>query len=112
MNHLRGRRRRPTAPLDDAPEPEARGVDPAQALAMEERRALARRILAGLGEECRRLWTLAVFEELPYRAIARRIGVSEGTVKVRALRCRRKAAELYRQLRGLPEHARLATEKA
>jgi RNA polymerase sigma factor (sigma-70 family) len=100
LNHLRGRRRRPTGPLEDVPEPASPGVDPVQALVLEERRSLARRILAGMGEECRRLWALAVFEELPYRAIARQWGVSEAAVKVRALRCRRKAVEAYRRLQA------------
>lgn len=103
MNHLRGRRRRPTAPLEAAPEPAATGTDPGQSLLLEERRALARRILAGMGEECRRLWALAVFEELPYRAIGRQLGLSEEAVKARALRCRRKAVETYRRMReGAP----------
>jgi RNA polymerase sigma factor (sigma-70 family) len=112
MNHLRGRRRRPTSPLDGAAEPVAPGADPAHALAVEERRAVARQLLAGMDEDCRKLWTLAVFEELPYRAIARELGATEAAIKVRALRCRRKAAELYRNLRGPASGRQLSLEKA
>lgn len=111
LNHIRGRRRRPTSSLDPGWEPAAPASDPLAALALEERRELARRVLAALGDECRRLWALAVFEELPYRAVAQRLGLTEAAVKVKALRCRRKAASVYQQLKGAPS-ATLTPEQA
>jgi RNA polymerase sigma-70 factor (ECF subfamily) len=95
LNVLRTRRRRPASPLDEAPEPAAVD-DPGDALARAERRSLAESVLAALGEECRRLFALTVFEELPYREVAARLSMTEANVKVRALRCRRKALEIYR----------------
>jgi len=98
IDHLRARARRPTRPLDDLPEPVAEGGRPEQPLEQAEQRRLFGAVLEELGEECRRLWALAVFEELPYAAIAARLGISEGNARVRALRCRSRAAEIYRRL--------------
>ena len=98
IDHLRARARRPASPLDEAPEPVAEHGGPDAPLEREERRRLFARVLDALGEECRRLWTMAIFEELPYAAIAERLGISEANVKVRALRCRTRAGEIYRGL--------------
>jgi RNA polymerase sigma-70 factor, ECF subfamily len=92
----RARRGRP-ASLDDVPEPVA-GGHPGEGLEREERRRLFARVLEEMGVDCRKLWAMAVFEELPYAQIAARLGIEEGTVKVRARRCRVRAAELFRQL--------------
>jgi RNA polymerase sigma-70 factor, ECF subfamily len=92
----RARRGRPAA-LDEIPEPAASG-HPGEGLEHEERRRLFGRVLEEMGVDCRRLWAMAVFEELPYAEIAARLGIEEGTVKVRARRCRVRAAELFRQL--------------
>ena len=75
-------------PADLGPSPEA-------LLLREERRALFTRVLAHLGEECRRLFHFIVFDELGYAEVARRLGATEGAVKVRALRCREQAARIY-----------------
>jgi RNA polymerase sigma-70 factor, ECF subfamily len=98
IDHLRARARRPARPLDEAPEPVAEHGGPEAPLEQEERRRLFARVLDALGEECRRLWAMAVFEELPYAAIAARLGITEGNVKVRALRCRARATEIYQGL--------------
>jgi len=71
---------------------------PESSLELEERRKLVLRVMDLLEEDCRRLWAMIVFEEQPYRAIAQRLGKSEGSVKVQALRCRRKALEILRRL--------------
>jgi RNA polymerase sigma-70 factor, ECF subfamily len=98
IDQLRARARRGhPASLDDVPEPAAAG-HPADGLEQEERRRLFARVLEGMGDDCRRLWAMAVFEELPYAEIAARLGIEEGTVKVRARRCRVRAAEIFRQL--------------
>jgi RNA polymerase sigma-70 factor, ECF subfamily len=112
IDHLRGRARRvmPVA-LDEIPEPAARTGDPAEGIEREERRRLFARVLEGMGEECRRLWALAVFEELPYAQIASRLGITEGSVKVRALRCRARAADLYRQLVTSPGGGRPSVQE-
>jgi RNA polymerase sigma factor (sigma-70 family) len=44
-------------------------------------------MLKGMSRKCRDLWTL-VLDGLSYREISARLGVAEGTLRVRALRCR------------------------
>lgn len=95
IDHLRSRARRPSVSLDDVPETASPQAGPDAALERRERRQALRHVFASLGEDCRRLWALIVFEELPYAAIAGRLGISEGNVKVRALRCREKARQLH-----------------
>ncbi len=98
IDQLRSRARRAVvAPLDEAREPAARETAESGLLETE-RRTLAQRVLDGMDGECRRLWALIVFEQLPYAEIGRRLGLTEGNVKVRALRCRRKACDMYRAL--------------
>jgi RNA polymerase sigma-70 factor (ECF subfamily) len=106
IDHLRARARRPAQSLDDVPEPIAEQDGPDRPLEREERRRIFGRVLEALGEECRRLWAMAVFEELPYAAIARRMGINEGAVKVRALRCRARASEIYQRLVTSPPAGR------
>src|SRR5262249_45393922 len=105
IDHLRARRRRlQPAPLDELPEGRGPGAPPeveAQ-LGHAERRSLFARVLAELSEECRRLFGLIVFEELPYARVAERLGATEGAIKVRALRCREKASEILARLTAAP----------
>ena len=92
IDHARARRRRPGVPLEALPPVPA--VETADGSVTErDRRDVFRRVM-----ECRRLWALIAFEELPYAEIARRLGITEGNVKVRALRCRAKATEIARVL--------------
>lgn len=51
------------------------------------------RVLARMGEDCRRLWRMLV-DGLSYREMSARIGASEGALRVRVLRCRREAEEV------------------
>lgn len=99
IDHLRARRTKPEAvsldTIDDPPHPDA---SPDHAVLRRERREVFARILAGLGEDCRDLFHLIVFEELSYAEIARRLQVTEGAIKVRALRCREKAVAEYKSV--------------
>ncbi len=54
------------------------------------------RILAEVPAECRALWRRILGGE-SYAEIGRTTGVSEGALRVRALRCRRQAMELWRR---------------
>ena len=56
-------------------------------------RDLLLRVLARMDEECRRLWSMLV-EGLSYREMSEDTGVSEGALRVRVLRCRRRAQEV------------------
>lgn len=110
IDHLRARRRRPSpAPLEDVSEPADAALTPERALLQRERRDILLRMLDRLGEDCRTLLQLIVFDELSYKEIAARLGASEGAIKVRALRCREKAAGEFKSVtsaaagRPLPE---------
>lgn len=97
IDHGRGRRRRPSVPLEWARPPMS--ADTADGdVAARDRRAIFQRVLERIDEDCRRLWSLIAFDELPYAEIAHRMGISEGNVKVRALRCRAKATEIVQAL--------------
>lgn len=78
----------------DAPREKAR-----EAAERRHARDLALRVLAEMPEECRQLWRL-LFEGLSYRQMSARLGVSEGALRVRVLRCRRRAVALRDELLG------------
>jgi RNA polymerase sigma-70 factor (ECF subfamily) len=60
-------------------------------------RDLLLRVLAEMGEECRRLWRMLV-DGFSYREMSEETGASEGALRVRVLRCRRKAQEVRDRL--------------
>ena len=94
IDALRRRQRRPSGePLDvdgHLPSPSASPLD--RVLARESRQAFLA-VRDAVSRECRELWDL-ILEGLSYRDIGARLGVAEGALRVRALRCRRRAAEL------------------
>lgn len=50
------------------------------------------RVLSASSEECRRLWAM-VAEGLSYKEMSVQLAVSEGALRVRVLRCRKRAIE-------------------
>ena len=66
-----------------------------------EERDLLLRVLARASQDCRELWKMVV-EGLSYREMSERMGVAEGTLRVRVLRCREKAIALRGELGGTP----------
>lgn len=62
-------------------------------------RDLLLRVLARMEEDCRKLWTM-VIEGLSYREMSDVTGASEGALRVRVLRCRRRAQEVRAELLG------------
>jgi RNA polymerase sigma-70 factor, ECF subfamily len=89
-------RRRARHPVPDGlelaePLPSAEASPFDRVLAGENDQALLA-VLEGMSRECRDLWQL-ILDGLPYREISTRLGVTEGAVRVRALRCRQRAAE-------------------
>jgi RNA polymerase sigma factor (sigma-70 family) len=110
IDHLRQRRAQPfPLSIEEVAEPSDPAVSPERALLQAERRALFALVLSRLGEACRALFQLIVFDELSYAEIALRLGTTEGAIKVRALRCREKAVLEYKSVtlgqvaRPLPE---------
>lgn len=64
-----------------------------------EARDLLLRVLAEMPQECIDLWRMIV-QGFSYRQMSRVSGVSEGALRVRVLRCRRKAVAVRSELLG------------
>lgn len=89
LDRLRRHRRWRWVPVEDV---ELTAGEPAPDAAAA-RRQTARRILALVAElpaHCREVWAM-ILEGASYREMGARLGVAEGTVRVRALRCRQQA---------------------
>ena len=94
IDRLRSRRRWRWEELD----PE-RGVE-ASALSDlldRERRARLLAVLAELPEGCRRLWRM-ILSGCSYREMSERVGAGEGALRVRVLRCRRRAQQVVERM--------------
>ena len=63
------------------------------------------RVLDRVPQECQEMWRLIV-AGLSYREMSRRMGVAEGTLRVRVLRCREKAVSARAELLGRPGNGR------
>lgn len=55
------------------------------------------RLLAEAGADCRKLWAM-ILDGKSYREMSRELGLAPGTLRVRVLRCRRRAVELWQKL--------------
>jgi RNA polymerase sigma factor (sigma-70 family) len=76
-------------------------ADPDQFIELFERKeeyAIYLRVYDLIGEDCRRLWKMLFQEELPSAEIAKRIGITLGTLKTRTFRCKEKAIELVKKI--------------
>jgi RNA polymerase sigma-70 factor (ECF subfamily) len=94
--------------LDSADEPAA--TAPAIS-ARHEDKDLLLRVLDRVPQDCRELWRMIV-AGLSYREMSRRMGVAEGTLRVRVLRCREKAVAARQELfEGRPADRRNITVK-
>ncbi len=94
LDHLRRLRRRPQHEPEPAAEPlPSLDPSPLDAVLAGERHGRLLAALESVSGECRALWGLIV-EGLAYREIALRLGVSEGALRVRAHRCRKRAVEI------------------
>lgn len=60
-------------------------------------RDLLLRVLARMEDDCRRLWSMLI-DGMSYREMSVETGVSEGALRVRVLRCRRRAQEVREEL--------------
>lgn len=85
----------------DLEEVDKAGGDPPPELApsRSEDRDLLLRVLERVSQDCRDLWKMIV-AGLSYRDMSLRMGVAEGTLRVRVLRCREKAVALRTELLG------------
>jgi RNA polymerase sigma factor (sigma-70 family) len=67
------------------------------ATASHEDRDLLLRVLSKVSQDCKELWKMLV-AGMSYREMSEQLGVAEGTLRVRVLRCREKATALRRDL--------------
>jgi RNA polymerase sigma-70 factor (ECF subfamily) len=90
-----------TVPIEDEncvdPKP-----NPEEELAEKEERAIFLKIFRSLPLHCRELWQMVNYEKLRYSEIARRLNISEGTVKSRVARCKERASKLANSFSGNP----------
>jgi len=77
---------------------------PLQQLLQKESRQILWRVLEQMPQECRALWKM-VLDGLSYQEMSQRLGVSEGALRVRGLRCRKKAVAVRDQLMGGKQEA-------
>ncbi|NJL28246.1 MAG: sigma-70 family RNA polymerase sigma factor [Thermoanaerobaculia bacterium] len=100
LDRLRAQLRRRWVDLDGVVESlENEGLLAAPSASDPTMRDLAQRVLARASAECRRLWMMVV-AGLSYAEMSERLEVAEGTLRVRVLRCRKKAVEIRSELDG------------
>jgi RNA polymerase sigma-70 factor (ECF subfamily) len=77
------------------------GPPPDLAPTRQEDRDLLMRVLQKMSVDCREMWRM-ILAGLSYRDMSLRLGVAEGTLRVRTLRCREKAIALRAELLATP----------
>ncbi|MDA8020972.1 MAG: sigma-70 family RNA polymerase sigma factor [Thermoanaerobaculia bacterium] len=95
IDRIRAARRREWVGLQDL-ELTANGSSPFEKLSDREHVAATLRALRETPESCRALWVL-LRQGLGYSEMSRVLGIAEGTLRVRVLRCRRMALELRKK---------------
>ena len=98
INRGRDRRRRELVSTDDVTLA-ATGPGPEHETAARQDVRYALKVLARLSAACRELWAM-IHEGLTYAEMGDRLGVAPGTLRVRVLRCRKKAVDEWRQVTG------------
>jgi RNA polymerase sigma-70 factor (ECF subfamily) len=94
LDQLRARGKRQWTDLEEVDNSADSGDGRAQApVSRTEDRDLLLRVLGQVSQDCRELWRLIVHGH-SYREMSLRLGVAEGTLRVRVLRCREKAVAL------------------
>ena len=96
IDRLRALSRREWVDLEEL-ELRSRSPSPLDTLTSSEATDLALRVFEEMPESCRELWRM-LEQGMRYQEMSRRLGVAEGTLRARVLRCRRRAVELRGQL--------------
>ncbi|HJX28412.1 MAG TPA: sigma-70 family RNA polymerase sigma factor [Thermoanaerobaculia bacterium] len=101
LDQIRAEGKRQWTDLEELEQGTAEGqlVDPAPV--RHEDRDLLQRVLERISGECRDMWRMIV-AGLSYREMSLRMGVAEGTLRVRTLRCREKAIAIRAELLATP----------
>jgi RNA polymerase sigma factor (sigma-70 family) len=72
---------------------------PLDQLLEKESESLLLRVLEETTDECRKLWRM-ILDGLSYQQMSHRVGASEGALRVKVLRCRKRAVAVREQLLG------------
>ena len=100
LRQLRAQTRVQWVELDTLPEMDGPPEQsPLNQLLEKESEALLLRVFEETSSECRSLWQM-VLEGLTYQEMSRRVGASEGALRVRVLRCRKRAFAFRQELLG------------
>ena len=89
IDRLRAKRRRTWLTIDEI-ELVSKSPSPLASLESSERIAVALSVQNEMPEPCREIWRL-LDQGLSYKEISQNLGVAEGALRVRALRCRKRA---------------------
>lgn len=100
LDQIRGEGKRQWTDLEEIEKGTA-GPPSDPAPARQEDRDLLWRVLERVSRDCREMWRM-ILAGLSYRDMSLRFGVAEGTLRVRALRCREKALALRTELLATP----------
>lgn len=107
INHVRSLSRTPAVEIETVVELAASAeCSPLERLLQKESEEISLRVLAEMPAGCRELWEM-IIAGLSYKEMSRRQGVSEGTLRVRVLRCRKSAVTVRAQLIAGTEGARV-----
>lgn len=98
LNRIRATRTKTFVPAEDV-RLEWSGPTPYRETADRDELRRALEVVAAMSEECRELWRL-LHEGLSYPEMSSRLGVAAGTLRVRMLRCRRRAHEIWEKRTG------------
>ena len=98
VNHVRALSKLPAVDLESINQrPAAADASPLDQVLQKESEEILLRVLEEMSPACRKLWNM-LQEGLSYREMSLRLGVSEGTLRVRVLRCRKSAVAVRQQL--------------
>jgi len=98
IDRLRALSRRTWVDIGDLELP-ARTPSALEELSRAETVDLALRVVEEMPASCRELWQM-LQEGLSYREMSQRLGIADGTLRARVLRCRRRALEVRERLQG------------
>ena len=106
LDRIRSQGRRREADLDEEGLGDLSALISSQRQRWNESLDLIQRVLAEVPEECRKLWAM-VLAGHSYREMSSTLEVAEGTLRVRVLRCRKRALEVRDRLLGEKPAVRL-----
>ncbi|MCI0486684.1 MAG: sigma-70 family RNA polymerase sigma factor [Blastocatellia bacterium] len=105
IDHIRAQERLRLVDLDDLSEREAPPAgSPLERFLYKESEQILLQVLEEMPAECRKLWAM-ILEGRSYKEMGQKLGMTEGALRVKVMRCRKKAVEVRNQLIGKKQSA-------